>query len=451
VAEPPLNPARYRAAAWLFVVVVVLTVAGAALPGFPGWLTGVVAWSACALLAPRLSARQRAVVAALVAAGLAGIAWDAASGAAGLIERALAQNIPLIGMLIAVSFLQLVSVGRGAAAEPLTRGRWALLRTLIGVHLFGAVINFSAVAIFADRLSARTRLTLEQAMGLSQAFIIGAVWSPFYGAMAVALTVAPGASLTRLMAVGLPLTAAALLLTWLTLSSRRYGGAREFEGYPVRFEALWVPAVLALGVLAVHELRPSWSVLAVIAALAPLVTALTLAAREGNRAAASLRRLVEVRLPEMGGEMALFLAAGVLSAGMAGVIAALDLELPFRRYGGFEASAVLLVTNVFAWLGFHPVIMVSVLGPWLAPLDPDPTLLAMTFLMNWAVGLIACPMSNTLLAIHGRYGIALGELLARNRAYSFRLTLLCIAVLHAYAALAVPGEFAPPAACGACR
>lgn len=76
--------------------------------------------------------------------------------------------------------------------------------------------------------------------------------------MAVALTAAPGASLTRLMAAGIPLTVVALLV------------------------------------------------------------------REGNRALDALQRLVTVRLPEMGGEMSLFLAAGVPSGGMAGVIAALD-------------------------------------------------------------------------------------------------------------------------------
>jgi hypothetical protein len=44
-------------------------------------------------------------------------------------------------------------------------------------------------------------------------------------------------------------------------------------------------------------------------------------------------------------------------------------------------------------------------------------------------------MSNTLLALHSRYGIPLGEVLARNRRYSALLTLVCIGVLHAYAAL----------------
>ncbi|MEK6593100.1 MAG: hypothetical protein AABZ67_08440 [Pseudomonadota bacterium] len=428
---------RYILAAWLFVAVVVLVIVSAIVPQFPDWLTGLVAWGACLLLWPRLSRNQARVTLLLVAFGAAGVLWGAASGKAGLFEKALAQNIALIAMLISVSFLQLISISPGAANEPLSTGRYALLKTLIGVHLFGAVINFSAVAIFADRLGTRAKLTLAQALGLTQAFMVGALWSPFFGAMAVALIAAPGASLARLMAVGIPVTVAAVLITWLTLSSKRYGHARDFAGYPLHLESLWVPAVLAIGVLVVHELKPAWSVLAIIAALAPLVTIITLLVREGNRALASVKRLIDVRLPEMNGEMSLFLAAGVLSAGMSGMIAALDLELPFQRFGGFEASVVLAVIILFAWLGLHAVIMVSVMGPWLAPLNPDPTLLAMTFLMTWGVGLQACPMSNTLLAMHSRYGIPYKEVLAHNRVYSFKLMLLCIVALNLYSAYAL--------------
>lgn len=426
------RPLRYIAAAWLLLSVIALSILGEIVPGFPDWASGVVAWAACVLLWPRLSRRQAIVVGVLVLFGAAGIAAGMASGKPGLVGRALAQNIPLIGLLIAVSFLQLISGGRSMAEAPLGKGRLALARTLIGVHLFGAVINFSAVAIFADRLTARSKLTLPQAMALSQAFIIGATWSPFYGAMAVALIIAPGANLTLLMAVGLPIAVIGLVLTWLMLSSRRYRRAEAFEGYPLHLESLWVPAVLAASVLLVHEYKREWSVLAVIATLAPLVTLLTLLARDGSGTWPALRRLIHVRLPEMGGETSLFLAAGVLSAGMSGTIAALDIGVPFSRYGATEASIVLVVTNLFAWIGFHPVIMASVVGPWLAPLRPDPNLVAMTFLMGWGVGLTACPMSNTILALHGRYGVPFATLLARNRIYSVMLTVVCIGVLQIY-------------------
>ncbi len=431
VAVPP----SARLGAWLLVAVVALVIAAEFFPAYPEWITGLIAWAAVVLLWPRIAPRQKKVVLMLTLAGLAGVAAGAAAGKSGLIARALMQNIPLTGMLVAVAFLQLVT-GRPGEGERLEKGPRALASTLLGVQLFGAVINYSAVAIFAERLAARRPLALEQAVGLSQAFIIGALWSPFYGSMALALTFAPRTNVLAVMAVGIPLTAVALIMTWATLSSARHGGAREFEGYPLRFEALWVPGVLAVGVLAVHALAPEWSVIAVIAALAPLVTFLTLLATDGNRALARMRTLVVTRIPEMGGEMALFAAAGALSAGMVGAIAWLGLPLPFSRYGGTEAVVTLWVIVGFAWLGFHPVILVSVLGPWIVPLNPDPNLLAMTCIMGWGIGLTACPTSNTLLALHARHRIPLSAMLAANRKFSFAMLVVCSVTLIAYAALA---------------
>ncbi len=426
---------RGKLAAWCYVAVVILVVAAIWLPGYPSWITGVIAWAACLLLLPRLPRHQLLMVLALAGIGALGIAFGMARGSEGLIFMTLTQNVPLAGMLIAVSFLQLIAVGQTADAEPLQQGRAALFKTMIGVHLFGAVINYSAVAIFADRLSARTKLTMEQAMGLSQPFIVGAVWSPFYGAMAAALTAAPEASLTQLIFWGIPVAAIGIVVTWFTLTSKRHGRAEHFVGYPLHLEALWVPAVLAVGVLMIHEWQPRWSVMAIIAAMASLVTIVTLLLRSGRQAGPTLLRHVHTRLPGMNGELTLFLAAGILSAGMNGTIDALDLGMPFAQFGAFEASLVLIVMNVCAWLGLHPIILVSVLGTWLLPLQPDQTLLAMVFLMSWGIGLTACPMSNTMLGMAGRYGLPFGQLLGLNRRYSIKMTVVCIAVIYVYAAV----------------
>jgi hypothetical protein len=430
---------RDKLAAWCYLAVVILVVTAVGLPAYPAWITGIIAWAACLLLLPRLPRHQLTMVLVLAGIGALGIAFGMARGRDDLISMALTQNVPLAGMLIAVSFLQLIAVRPDTNAEPLEQGRGALFKTMIGVHLFGAVINFSAVAIFADRLSARTKLTMEQAMGLSQAFIVGATWSPFYGAMAAALTAAPEASLTKLILWGLPVAAAGIAVTWFTLTSKRHGGAEHFVGYPLHLESLWVPAVLAISVLLLHEWQPQWPVLAIISAMAALVTLLTLLVRSGAQAGEALLRHVHTRLPGMNGELTLFLAAGILSAGMNGTIDALDLGLPFAQFGAFEASIVLIVMNVCAWIGLHPIVLVSVLGPWLMPLQPDQTLLAMAFLMSWGVGLTACPMSNTMLGMAGRYGLPFGKLLGLNRRYSIKMTAACIAVIYIYVAITSRG------------
>ena len=432
------SPAADRVAARLLASVSLLAVVGDFVPSFPDWITGVIGWTACAMLWHRVKPLQRRIILLLLAFGAAGIAWGITAGQGGLVNRALTQNLPLIGMLIAVSFLQLIAARAGDRDEKFSTGPGALFRTLVGVHLFGSVINFSALAIFADRLSARKKLSLDQATALSQSFIIGALWSPFYGAMAVALTFAPGASLARLISIGLPLALIGLALSWLTLSSPRHGGAREFEGYPLHLEALWVPFMLVVSVLVLHEWQPAWSVLAIITLSAPTISALTLLARDGNRAGPALVRVVDVRMPEMGGEIALFMAAGVLSVGMAGMVSALNIGLPFDHFGATEAGMTAAAIMFAAWLGFHPVILGMVVGPWFAQLNPDPNLLAMAILMPWAFGLTACPLGNSLLALQARYHVPMREILSRNRWFSFQMLVLSVIVLQVYERISAP-------------
>ncbi|HLA20379.1 MAG TPA: hypothetical protein VJZ74_02860, partial [Pseudolabrys sp.] len=78
-------PLRIALAAWCYVAVVVLVVAAVWLPGYPAWITGVIAWTACLLLVPRLPRHQLYMVLALAGLGVIGIAWSMARGGGGLI------------------------------------------------------------------------------------------------------------------------------------------------------------------------------------------------------------------------------------------------------------------------------------------------------------------------------------------------------------------------------
>ena len=54
---------------------------------------------------------------------------------------------------------------------------------------------------------------------------------------------------------------------------------------------------------------------------------------------------------------------------------------------------------------------------WLAPLQPEPTLLALVFVQSWAIGLAAGPMSGIHLALQGRYGLSAARLARANVRY----------------------------------
>jgi len=433
----PVQPPGARVAAWLLAGVIACSLAAEAWPQLPDWLAGLVAWAAALPLWPRLSRRQRAMVGAMLALGTAGIVVGALLGEPARATMALTLNTPIIAMLAGVAFLQLVSVRETAPTAGATaprRGRLALAQTLIGVHLFGAVINLTAALIAGDRLRRGGQLPEQQALAVGTAFSVSAFWSPFLGAMAVSLTVAKGASLLTLMAMGLPLAAVGLLLLWLHLSRARFDHARDFEGYPLDLRALWVPVALALGVFGVHEWRPDWSVLPVIASLALLITAAGLAARLGTRGACDrLAGFVPARLPGMAGELWVFLAAAVLAAGLSAVLAALEVGAPFSRFGGLEASLVLLLCTATAWLGLHTVVSIPLVGVWLAPLAPDPDLLACAFLCAWAIGLPACATSGTVLTMQARYGIPASTYVRWNLPFLAVMLGVCILALNVYA------------------
>ena len=187
---------------------------------------------------------------------------------------------------------------------------------MLGVHAFGAVINVSAVVIMADRLARVRPLEPNQAQLLSRSFSAVAFHSPFIGGVALALAYTPGSSPLVLMAYGVPLALAAFLLLTGYAYSRREDVAR-FRGYPVHPEDLRVPVALGATVLAAAALTSGYPVLTLITLLTPLVVAAALLRRGGVRGLwAGLTDYVHTRAPEMGGELALFLGAGVMAAGL---------------------------------------------------------------------------------------------------------------------------------------
>jgi hypothetical protein len=430
-----LTALRDRAGGAALMALVVIAVAHQVQPQFPLWYAGVAGWCAVALLWPRLGSKQRAPVLAMLVLGALGIAWSDARGQSGLVQTALSMNDVVVAMLVAVTFLQLVTLTDGDRAAQLPRGRSALAQTLFGVHLFGGVINLSTVMIVGERIAADGRLAPEQVKALTRAFGMAAFWSPFWAAMATALTYAPGAQLPVLLAAGLPLAAIGLVLVWLELTSEREGGGTAFVGYPMTRGALAIPLALAAGVLATHAVLPGWSLLIVVTVLAPLVAVALLLWREG--AAATGRRLlqhVRTRLPAMAGEVSLFMSAAVFAAGIGGVLSATGPGLPLQAFGGPAAAAMLFLVVGLAMAGLHPIVTISIISTWITPIGPDANLLALTILAAWGVGTFVNPLSGMALALYGRFGVT-GRSVARwNVAFALKMLGLSGLLLIAYGA-----------------
>ena len=237
--------------------------------------------------------------------------------------------------------------------------------------------------------------------------------------MAVVLTYVGGAELGWLMAGGFPFTAAGFALVYGVARWRAQHEIADFVGYPMQATALKIPGLLIVVVLAIAYGLESLSILVVIALGALLVTVSVLVVRHGYAGSASrLSGHVQRGLPRIVNELCLFLAAGVLAAGISALMTHGVFDNPFQRFDGGTAATVLGIIVLCAFCGIHPIIMISSFSPMLMSLNPDPNLLAVTYLLGWHLGTCSNPLSGTNLVFQGRYGIPAWRLALWNSPYS---------------------------------
>ncbi|MFT5722261.1 MAG: hypothetical protein ACI9W6_002587 [Motiliproteus sp.] len=413
---------------WLLLVAVLLSIAhGLGLVAAP-W-SGVFIWMAGGLLFARVSGILRIQVLVIGVIGVLTLGWGT-QGQALPWSNILAVNHSLIAMLVAVSFLRLVTSFKVDSQERLPTGRLALCRTLLGVHLFGAVINMSTLVIIGERLARREPLSSLQGMLLSRGFATAALWSPFFVAMGVALTVADGAQLSTLVVAGIP--AAAMALLFAAISLCRHPEADTMPGYPMHFEALWLPGLLALMVMTACWLWPGIVILTWVSSLSLLLCLGVLLGREGRPGLKRMRTHVERQLPQMGGEVCLFLAAGLLSLGLASLVQRSGFAWPLASFGPWQAWGLLLIITAAAMIGIHPLISITTSGGILLGQVDDPNLLGITYLMGWSLGVMASPVSGTHLSLQARFGLPAHRFFKLNLGFVLQMLLINLLVLQGY-------------------
>lgn len=411
-----------KAAGPLLLLSFALTVFSTFIPTETAWLQGGVMWLAGIILFFDLAARQKKIILTISLLAIASwiVAWQ--TGEVSHISNGLSANQLMIVMLIGVQFLQLVALPVGEKAEPLPTGSKAFVRTYLGVHFFGSVINISSVLLVADRLVKEAKLSMNQQKLLTRAFTSGAHWSPFFAAFAAALVFTSEASLPVVFGVGLSMASIAFFITLFEAKTNKSEALNNFIGYPMHFEALWLPLGLVVIVGAAHYLFPGINMLVLIALSALLMSVAVLLLRKGFAEGCSdFNAYALNKLPQMKNELLLFLIAGVLGSGLAAALDGLSIAIPFEHFDGVVASAVLLFMFLLAVLGVHPVISIAVIGHWIATVEPNQTLLAIMFLMSWAIGVSTSPISGINLALHGRYGVSGQQIFKWNLSYALKM------------------------------
>lgn len=422
---------RFRLAGWIQVGIIVLAITAALYPPWPAWTAGILVWLATLLLLGSLKSPQRWQMRAMFACGVIGLSLGLLRGADWLyLRQAIAANQTVIAMLMGVSFLRLVSNTPAEGRDDRPVGKSALIRTLLGGHLIGSVINMSAIAILGDRLSQSGRLNSLQALVILRAFSNAAFWSPFFAAMGIALISAPGAQLVTLVTVGLPAAAAALAITIWQIS--RHPDVDQTQGYPLHLGSLWVPMLLAVLVLLAHQWWPDISVLTLVTLISVLFAPLWVTLRRGRAGIRASLDHIQTGLPRLGGEVTLFLAAAVLAAGVAAMLASFNVTIRFEHFGANQAFIVLIIMIALALIGMHPVTTVALAGSLLMPAIDDPNLLGLVFLMSWSLGVALSPFSGIQLALQSRYGVSARALMRLNRLYAPLVLGIDFIALHAY-------------------
>jgi len=380
----------------------VLALAFPALYPIAGLLLWGFAISSFGLLARR-SLIQSMV---LIGVGLVSLGYSVLEGASTPLYRLINSNTQLLAMLTAVSFLSLIATPSKQSKKRLPPvGKKGLISTLASGHFFSAIINVSALLIVAEKLNESRKIDTRTASMLTINFAVCALWSPFFAAMAYTLSLVPNMQMLKVMSVGAPMGLISLaMLYWLHRAPES-----KLTGYPLKGRNLVLPALLAVTVIIAHEVWPAIAITQIIAISAPLLVIVVLLFEGRTK---QLHAHITSRLPNMHNEITLFLAAGVFAIGLGALFTVMPPWLPFTHYGPLEACLTLGCCLIAARLGVHVIMIMAVTAPLLLTLDPNPNLLAMTFLSAWGLGSSINPVSGTLLVIQGNYHIK-GSQIAR--------------------------------------
>lgn len=378
----------------------------------------LVAWYCGFRVIPYLSLTARRQSAALLLGGVGLVLYALWQGHVPEWERVFASNVPILAMFISIAFLSLAT--EKPADEALPKGGRALAATAVGSNLLGAVINISVLFVFGDRLQRDGRLSSKHRILLARSFCAAAWWSPYFVATGVALTYAPGMAWQQTLWPGLLMAAVAIGFTLLDLRLR---GSDELAAYPVHVSSLVMPVTLALAVLIAHEIWPAVPVLVLICLLSFPGALLFMRQRPRLPAVVGFAR---DKLHNQASQLALFLSASVFSAGISMLLKMHPEWLVFEAVT-FTPRVFLLVSGVMiavSLIGVHPIVSISVVSPFLLPMQPDMTQLGFMYLSVWAISTASSPLSGVGLALVGRYGAGVGEIVRDNWYYMISMWLL---------------------------
>lgn len=386
--------------------------------------SGVFAWASLFLLFKDTSNKKLLIL--LLVLSFIGFLYSFMNSFKIDFAKVILVNQYLLTLLIGVGFLRLIATPKGEKVKSLPKGKQSFFKTYLGIHLFGSVINLSSLILVADKLYKKAPLTNLQVVVLSRAFSSDAYWSPFFVAFAAAITYAPNLSTSTILISGLVLAFIAFVVTYIEVIFNY--DIKEFRGYPINFETLYLPFMLALMVLVTNHYFPELKVILLISLFSFILTLFILPVKVGlKKTFKKLNSHIIDELPKMKNELSLFLVAGMFGVSISSILVGLNVQLPFDEFNAISASILLLILIVLSFIGIHPIISIAIIGNWVSELNH--TLLAVTFLMSWSTAVSTSPFSGLNLTIQSRYKLTAIEIFKTNISYAIKMYFVCVIMI----------------------
>ena len=388
--------------------------------------SGIIAWFALIILYVLLSNKK--ILNTLFMLSILAFAFSYYKGFDINFIKVFTVNQYLLSLLIGVGFLRLIASPKKDKSTTLPKGKQSFLKTYLGIHLFGSVINLSSLILVADKLYKKAPLSNSQVIVLTRAFSSDAYWSPFFVAFAAAITYAPNLSPSIILVNGLFLAFIAFVITYIELSNDKKFKLDDFKGYPVAFETLVLPFSLAFLVLLTNHYFPQVKVIVLIALFSLLLTLFVLPIKKGlTKSYNQLKIHLIDELPKMRLEMSLFLVAGMFGISISTILVGYDVSLPFETFDWIIASILLAIFIVLSMIGIHPIITIVIIGDFMSSVNH--TLLAITFLMAWSTTVSTSPFSGLNMTIVSRYNFLAIDIFKLNISYALKMYIVCVLCL----------------------
>jgi hypothetical protein len=337
-------------------------------------------------------------------------------------------NQYLLSLLIGVGFLRLIATPKGDGGT-LPKGKSAWIQTYLNVHLFSSVINLSALILVGDKLYKKSPLNNTQIILLTRAFASDAYWSPFFVAFAAALSYLPGLDTTVILINGIALAFVAFAITYYETVKSSVLDIDNFTGYPIVFNTLIIPVLLALFVVLTKYYYPAVNTIILISLFSISLVVIVLPFNEGlNRAFKKMKTHVYEELPKMKSELSLFMVAGMFGVLFSSFLVGMGVNISFAGFDWIYASVLLAIFILLGFVGIHPLISIAILGDFLT--EANHTLFAVMFLIAWSITIAASVFSGLNLTISARYKIEAKEILKVNFLYVLKMYLIGIFSLY---------------------